>query len=772
MSKYQIIGPGYLGRSSNVNASRCVNLYPEVNSQDSKSVVSLVGTPGSTLFVDTLLNSSRGAHFFNNLIYFVASNKLYSVDAAKNLFPIMDSGTGTQVTLATASGRVVMANNGLAPTGGNQLAFVDGINVYVVDVVTSLLSSQAFASKTVCFIGGYFMVDAGGGKWRVSGLYDGTSWSGLDISTADSSPDTLQAVVNNHNEAWLIGDYTSEVWIQSGTGTPPFARMGVIDYGTEAPYSVAVGNNTITWLVSQRNGDGGEFAFIGTAQGYGVVPISTQAVNYDISQYSIISDAFAFCYTENGHEFYQITFPTENHTWVYDFTTQMWHERSLYTGSPYAIGRHIANCYVHAWGKHYIGDFQSGKLYEMSEKYLTDNDLPIASLRVATPLEDGLNSGNVFISSLQMDMETGVGDVQNIINQNQIISYSGFAQLEHVAVVDKYAWVTSDYGAVFKIDLTTNQVVKTIDISEYTTNPHGVCSGFGSLWISNGSGVSVPNSITRIDLITETVTTVIQASLGPNYGVICGTNYVWTVDQDLNLAIKIDPVTNLVVENFPVDLDPEEVIFCFGSVWVANYNGGTVTRINEITGASVTITVENGPEGLVFNDKFLWVANSLSGTVSKIDPATNTVVATITVGSNAIGLAYSNGIVAAGCFDKVYFIDAGTNAIIDTRPILPSSAFMSNYMDYFIVVNYNNTVIKVFLNNQPNIPVALLSWSVDGGHTWSSDHASSLGALGAYKTRSIWRRLGASRNRTFRIAISASIKKILIGAYMTTEAEI
>ena len=73
------------------------------------------------------------------------------------------------------------------------------------------------------------------------------------------------------------------------------------------------------------------------------------------------------------------------------------------------------------------------------------------------------------------------------------------------------------------------------------------------------------------------------------------------------------------------------------------------------------------------------------------------------------------------------------------------------------------------INDKPMDPTVLLSWSDDGGHTWSNDHPASLGVMGNYKNRAIWRRLGASRNRIFRIAISDPVKKVLIGAYMDLE---
>ncbi len=64
------------------------------------------------------------------------------------------------------------------------------------------------------------------------------------------------------------------------------------------------------------------------------------------------------------------------------------------------------------------------------------------------------------------------------------------------------------------------------------------------------------------------------------------------------------------------------------------------------------------------------------------------------------------------------------------------------------------------------VPLVTLSWSDDGGHTWSSEHErdASMGAVGEYFTRVKWRRLGAGRNRVFRVATSAAVPVAWLGA--------
>jgi hypothetical protein len=61
-------------------------------------------------------------------------------------------------------------------------------------------------------------------------------------------------------------------------------------------------------------------------------------------------------------------------------------------------------------------------------------------------------------------------------------------------------------------------------------------------------------------------------------------------------------------------------------------------------------------------------------------------------------------------------------------------------------------------------PTAWLSWSNDGGRTWSSEYSSSLGKQGEFRTRLIWRRLGSPKNRIFRLRIVDAVKKVLLSA--------
>jgi hypothetical protein len=63
-------------------------------------------------------------------------------------------------------------------------------------------------------------------------------------------------------------------------------------------------------------------------------------------------------------------------------------------------------------------------------------------------------------------------------------------------------------------------------------------------------------------------------------------------------------------------------------------------------------------------------------------------------------------------------------------------------------------------------PQAMLDWSDDGGHTWSNEHWVTLGQIGENTKRAIWRRVGRSRERIFRVTISDPIKTVIIAAHL------
>lgn len=70
---------------------------------------------------------------------------------------------------------------------------------------------------------------------------------------------------------------------------------------------------------------------------------------------------------------------------------------------------------------------------------------------------------------------------------------------------------------------------------------------------------------------------------------------------------------------------------------------------------------------------------------------------------------------------------------------------------------------------QGSDPVALLSWSDDGGRTWCDERSATLGKIGEYKLVAQWNRLGRSRARSFRFRVTDPIPVSAFGAYASVE---
>lgn len=68
---------------------------------------------------------------------------------------------------------------------------------------------------------------------------------------------------------------------------------------------------------------------------------------------------------------------------------------------------------------------------------------------------------------------------------------------------------------------------------------------------------------------------------------------------------------------------------------------------------------------------------------------------------------------------------------------------------------------------QGSDPQLMLRWSDDGGHTWSNYHNVSMGRIGQYYKRAIWRRLGMTlkiRDRVYELSGTDPVKIAIMGA--------
>jgi hypothetical protein len=399
------VGDAYKTRSPNLNCQTCINLYPVIDQKGGKAPTALYRTEGLTLFSDDddLNYVTRGTFEENGILYAVIDNKFYTIDTA---------GTRTlRGTLLTSVGIIDMQSNGL------QICIVDGDNQYVytqsTQVFTTNPSANFLGSYTIAYQDGYgIFFKPNTTTFYITDLFDFSILNALDFDQADTSPDNLITGISKSQELWLIKRNSAEVWYDTGNLDFPLQRRQtlVFRYGIAAQYSlVRVDNTYLVWLGRNEHSQ----TVVVAIEGYSAKIISNDAINYIFSTYTTVDDAQAFVYEKDGHLMYVLTFPTEDRTWVYDLTTEMWHERRSQINnqepfiSPTRQGRWRPNTYAFFNNKHIVGDFESGKLFYLDDNNYTENGTPITWERTTYHLSQ--DEKYLFIDNLQIVVQSGVG---------------------------------------------------------------------------------------------------------------------------------------------------------------------------------------------------------------------------------------------------------------------------------------------------------------------------------------------------------------------------
>jgi hypothetical protein len=225
----------------------------------------------------------------------------------------------------------------------------------------------------------------------------------LSFASKDGAPDDLVSLIVDHREIYLLGEVSSEVWIDAGTSPFPFQRIPgtSTQHGIAAKFSVARLGNSFAYLSRNIRGQ----AQIVQMNGYVPTRISTHAVENSLTN-QVVSDAVAWTYQLEGHEVYVISFPTINLTWCYDVASGMWH-KWLYSNNLGQYERARGNCCVQFQGLVMVGDYSNGKIYKLDPLNYTDDGQHVRRLRRAPHLVADFQ--REYFDELQIQFQPGVG---------------------------------------------------------------------------------------------------------------------------------------------------------------------------------------------------------------------------------------------------------------------------------------------------------------------------------------------------------------------------
>ena len=320
---------------------------------------------------------------------------------------ILYLGQTIQGTGISANTMITALGTGSGGTGTYTVSNSQNISsetMYALNFTQIPTTDGAFSGgNTVDTVDNYFVYNRPNTQqWGSSDALSPIS-QGLSFSSKDGSPDNLVSLIVDHREVYLLGETSSEVWIDVGAFPFPYQRIPgtSTQHGIAAQFSMARLGNSFAYVSRNSRGQG----MIVQMNGYLPTRISTHAVESTLAN-QYIDDAVAWTYQLEGHECYVVSFPTLNLTWVYDSTTTMWH-KWLYVTNGNVYGRHRGNCSAVFQGLVLCGDYANGKIYELDRTNYTDDGQPIRRLRRAPHLVADLQ--RQFFDELQLQFQPGVG---------------------------------------------------------------------------------------------------------------------------------------------------------------------------------------------------------------------------------------------------------------------------------------------------------------------------------------------------------------------------
>ena len=387
-------------------AERCVNMIPIIPEGAALNNRALFQVAGLKQFADSLVPGGRGGQEMKTVPYFVNGNSLISVSS---------SGAITNHGTIPGSGRVSMANNGQF-----LVIVIPGSSAYVFDnqanTITQITDPDFITSDTVVFKDGFFVFSASDGSvFFNSALNDPFTYDALDFGTAEINPDVIVALHVNHNELFVTGKETIELFQNIGGAGFPFQRIpgANIQKGVHAKFSLVEFDNSFCFIGGGLNERPAIWKVTSSAS---ASKISTDAIDNAIQQFndSEISNSFAMTYSEHGQFFALFTFESDripSRTFVYNATAsalsgiKVWFE--MQEGVSIKGNRWGVAAIVAAYGRLLVSDLTTGIIGEIDDNSVDNYGQPMFRTWSSQPFnQEGLP---IFAGEIEATYESGVG---------------------------------------------------------------------------------------------------------------------------------------------------------------------------------------------------------------------------------------------------------------------------------------------------------------------------------------------------------------------------
>lgn len=382
--KLPLLQGAYQARSPIANAQVCINLYPETNPPDAPFPVTHYPSPGLSVlsdFTGQIDGYVRGIY--------MASDGAVIVVIGQTVISWFGPGNSSYVVLGTLPTNtnlpVVMVDN------QTDVVLVDGSsNGWIVALppaagsLTQINDPAFYGANRVDFIDTFMIFNWPG----TPTFYTTTSnvvlpFDPTYFAAKEGYNDYLASIAALHDNIWLFGNTTTEIWFNAGGTAFPFARMpnSVLQQGCAAPYSVIIADNAVYWISQDRWGRN----MLMRGEGYAARRVSTFAVEDEWSKYPTLADAIGMSYQLGGHENICLYFGAGQAWWAYDASTQLWHKRTYGDTTtpwlPYCMAGWGSVQYVGLPNAVIAGDRTGPRILQLTRNAYTDVGTPITRQR-------------------------------------------------------------------------------------------------------------------------------------------------------------------------------------------------------------------------------------------------------------------------------------------------------------------------------------------------------------------------------------------------------
>lgn len=397
--------------------------YPKISVEETYNMIIsddfLVPFAGHELSTE-IINSEAGRGIFTSVRYnhmiAVIGNGVYAI-ASNNSASLVGS-------INTFEGTVFIDENNT-----NEIAICDQQDIWIYSYLTGgFVKATDGSNPTLGFRPGYISYQNGRfiaaaldtATWRLSSLGEGKTWPNdtFHVGTFQTKPDSVvatQRFPGRGNLLFVMGKTVTELWQDLGLQLFPYQKNSSVnvDYGCLNAATIAFNDNIIVWLAANEKSG----PMIAYSMGGDIQKISTDGIDFKFSQLTNPANSFGFLFRQDGHLLYQLTFPDDDLTYIYDFNTQ-----KFFTLCDAYMSAHIAKRIAFFNDQYYFVSYRDGNIYNISTQFTTYDGVEIPRIRVCRTIR--LPDSSRFVAN-NLTFTIEQGQQQNVYVNENLLTEAG-----------------------------------------------------------------------------------------------------------------------------------------------------------------------------------------------------------------------------------------------------------------------------------------------------------------------------------------------------------